>query len=91
MQAIITKYHSPTNTRGARVSATCDSKRIFVSYPHELSGEKLHAYALKELCRAMGGKCWEGQYIGGDLPGNQGMVWVSAFKYAPRVKVKVKE
>ena len=31
MQAIRTRYHGATNTRGARISAQCEAGRIYVS------------------------------------------------------------
>lgn len=49
MQAIITKYIGPTNSRGARVSAKCERGKIFFSYPYELSGEAVHRAAVEAL------------------------------------------
>lgn len=49
MQAIQTKYLAPTNSRGARIKATCAAKSITVSYAYELSIEENHRLAAAEL------------------------------------------
>lgn len=49
MYAITTKYHGPTNYRGARISATTGEQTVFVSYPYEKSGEDVHRVALAAL------------------------------------------
>ena len=51
MQAITTKFISPTNKRGSRIKATCERGSITVSYPHELSGDDVHIYAKNELVK----------------------------------------
>jgi hypothetical protein len=63
MKAIETKYHGPTDTRGARISATdSDGNRVSIPYPYELSGEAVHRMAADRLCEKMG---WSGQLAGG--------------------------
>ena len=49
LQAITTKYFGPTNTRGARVKASCSRGSITVSRNHALSIEENHAEAKKAL------------------------------------------
>jgi hypothetical protein len=49
MQAIQTKYLCPTNSRGARIKATCAAGSITISYPHELSGQTVHRKAAEAL------------------------------------------
>lgn len=49
MQAIISKYVSPTNYRGARVKASCERGSITLSWPDELSGEAVHVWAKDQL------------------------------------------
>lgn len=44
-QAILTKYHCPTNHKGSRYSAACDAGRIVVSAAHELNPEENHKRA----------------------------------------------
>lgn len=73
MQAITTKYHGPTNTRGARISATSESGiKATIGYPHELSGEAVHRAAVVELCRRLG---WHGTLIAGETKGGYVYVW----------------
>ena len=63
MKAIETKYHGPTNTRGARISASDgDGNRISIPYPYELSGEAVHRKAAERLCDKMQ---WSGALVGG--------------------------
>lgn len=73
MQAILTKYHGPTNVKGSRISATCDAGRIVVSYDHALNGDGNHAAAAKALAIKLG---WNGDYIGGTLP-NGDHAWIA--------------
>jgi hypothetical protein len=74
MKAIETKYHGPTNTRGARITASdLDGNRITVPYPHELSGEDVHRVAAEALRDKMG---WSGRLIGGST--KAGYVFVFA-------------
>jgi hypothetical protein len=56
MKSIETRYHGPTNTRGARISATdCGDHVIYVSADmSEKSGEDLHREAAVELCIKLG-------------------------------------
>ncbi len=49
MLTITTKYHGPTNTRGARISAQAGDLKVTIPYPHELSGAACHAEAVKAL------------------------------------------
>ena len=59
MQAIRTTYHGPTNTRGARIVATCDTGRITTPYRYELSGEENHRAACEKLREKRG---WNTDY-----------------------------
>jgi len=65
MQAIITKYLCPTNTRGARIKATCAAGSVTIDYPHELSGMDCHAKAAYALLAKMH---WGYKLMGGQLP-----------------------
>ena len=81
MQAITTKYIGPSNTKGARIKATCDAGSITVSYPHELSGQDVHAFAAMALVRKLGwdeANGYKGQWFGGALPSQAGYVFVQA-------------
>lgn len=48
-QAIVTRFLSPTNTRGSRIRATCSRGSIVIGYPDELSGAACHAEAVAQL------------------------------------------
>jgi hypothetical protein len=71
MNAIQTRYFGPTNTRGARIKATCETGSITISYPHELSGMACHALAANALVNKLG---WTdshyGELLGGQLKNN---------------------
>lgn len=49
MQAIMTKFLPATNVRGSRIKASCERGSITVSYPHELSGDACHRFAVQSL------------------------------------------
>lgn len=50
MQAITTKYLPATNTKGARIKASCEAGSVTISYPHEAQhGCEAHAQAVYEL------------------------------------------
>lgn len=67
MKAIQTKYLPCTNTKGSRIKAFTGEKgqTVTIGYPHELSGEAVHAKAAVMLRDKMG---WKGELIGGGLP-----------------------
>lgn len=73
MQAIVTKYLRPTDSRGSRIKATCESGTVTVPYPYELSSADCHAVAALALCRKMG---WTGDLISGGT--DTGYVFVFA-------------
>lgn len=54
MQAIITKYHGPSNVTGSRISAQAAAGKIFVSYDHALDLEGNHQAAARELVQKLG-------------------------------------
>jgi len=73
MQAIVTRYHGPTNTRGARISATTESGiSVSIPYPHEASRDDKGFCAVKALCDKMG---WSGKIVNGGLA-KGAQVWV---------------
>lgn len=68
MQAIVTKYHGPTDKRGSRISASCEAGRISIPYPHELSSPDAHEAAAQALLGKVGlSDKW--RIVGGGLPG----------------------
>lgn len=55
MKAIITKFHGPTNLRGARYTASdSDGNKVTVGMNYALSSEENHDAAAIALCRKMG-------------------------------------
>jgi len=48
---ILTKYLGPTNTRGARVKATCGSWTVTLAWDHERESNANHAAAAVTLIR----------------------------------------
>ncbi len=78
MQAIMTKYYGPTNTRGSRIKAWCSGGSVSVTYDHALSSEANHDAAALKLVEKMG---WAGDRFnklarGGMETGNV-YVWVN--------------
>lgn len=54
MQAIITKYYGPTNTRGSRIKAKAAAGFAWHSWDHELTADENHRAAAEKLCKALG-------------------------------------
>lgn len=73
MQAITTKYHGPSDSRGSRITARCQARRMTVAWDHSLDLEANHAAAAERLARIMG---WAGQWVGGALPDGTGNAFV---------------
>lgn len=49
MQAIRTRYHGATNSRGSRISAQCEAGKVFVPFDHDLDLEGNHVAAATAL------------------------------------------
>lgn len=54
MQAIITKFLGPTNTKGSRIKATSWSGAVTVSYNHALNVLDNHRAAADAVCAKRG-------------------------------------
>lgn len=54
MQAIKTKYFGPTNSKGSRIQASCEVRKIYVPYNHALDSDRNHRAACEELLRVLG-------------------------------------
>ena len=71
MQAIRTRYHGPTNTRGSRISAQCTAGKLSVAYNHALNGDENHKAAACALRDRLG---WIAPHyapmFGGDFNGD---------------------
>ena len=66
-QAIQTKFHGPTNTRPARVSARADAGAITLSWDYALGDRDNHKAAAVALARRYG---WPEDMVGGSLLGS---------------------
>lgn len=64
MQAIRTRYHGPSNTRGSRIIAKCEGGSVIMPYNHALNLDGNHAAAAQLLLQRMG---WPGVYHGGQF------------------------
>jgi hypothetical protein len=66
-QAIATKYLGPTDTRGARIKASCEAGSVTVAWDHGLNVDQNHAAAATSLASKLG---WDDSPMaGGALPG----------------------
>lgn len=65
MQAIVTKYISPSNVKGSRVKAACQAKSIILNWDDALNADQNHCVAAKALATKLG---WFGHWVGGKLP-----------------------
>ena len=72
-QAIVTKYHGPTNTRGSRITATASAGRVTVPYHYGMNSDDNHRAAAEALKAKM---AWKGDLAAGALPGDTGAVFV---------------
>lgn len=54
MQAIQTKKTKPTETRGARMRATCDGASVTIGYDHSINLESNHRAAAEALAVKLG-------------------------------------
>jgi hypothetical protein len=73
MQAIVTKYLPPSNTRGSRIRATADAGSVTILFPADIDGQAAHRVAAQALADKLG---WGRKYLGGSLPDNTGYVFV---------------
>lgn len=73
MQAIITKYLSPTNSNGARVRARCQARSLTLHWDHSLGQEANHHAAARALAADLH---WTGEWVSGGLPDGTGYCYV---------------
>lgn len=76
MQAITTKFHGPTNTRGARVSARAQDGRITIRWDYSLGTDGNHDAAAHALAEKFGWLRDDSRLIGGGLPDGTGNAYV---------------
>lgn len=56
MQAIVTKFICPTNTKGSRYKATCEAMSVMIHADDALNPDANHKAACDELCKRMDAK-----------------------------------
>jgi hypothetical protein len=79
MQAITTKYLSPTNHRGARIRAlTASGLAITLAVNHSFSDGRCHAEAALALCQRLG---WSGELVSGCTREGYVFVFVSGDRH----------
>lgn len=66
MQAIVTKWHGPTNHKGSRVTARCDAGSVTIPWDDALDVMKNHRAAITALVKKLG---WPGVWQMGSAPG----------------------
>lgn len=83
-QAIVTKYHGPTNYRPARVSAKANAGRLIRAYDHALNLGGNHQAAAQALVERLGWTPGKGYpaLSGGALPGDAGYCFIMPMKDA---------
>lgn len=77
MQAIITKFYGPTNSKGARIKAECAAGKVFVSYEYGLNTQDAHWHAAKTLIEKMGWQKYSGKWVCGGDVANVGFMFVN--------------
>lgn len=76
MQAIITKYLGPTNSRGSRIKATAWVGSVTVSYDHALDSVDNHRAAAMALADKFNFRV--SAWACGVMPDDRGFAFVSA-------------
>jgi hypothetical protein len=73
MQAIVTKWLQPTDTKGSRIKVKCQVKSIIVSWDSGLGVEENHKAAARVLIEKLGWNqgCY-GKWYAGALPDSSG-------------------
>lgn len=77
-QAISTKYHGPTNFRGARVTAYAQAGKVTLCWDYALDIVPNHEAAARALATKYGWGWENGQWAGGGLAdsNNHAYAWV---------------
>ena len=75
-QAIITKYHGPTDRMGSRITARCQARRRIFAWDYDLDVEENHAKAAHKLATELGWLAGGQRLVGGALPCGTGNCYV---------------
>jgi hypothetical protein len=80
MQAILTRFLGPTDTKGPRIKATCACGSAFFTYDHASNSAENHARAARGLAirnNWLNGDETDSYTLeGGDMPDGKGMCFV---------------
>ena len=76
LQAIETKYLSPTNHRGSRIIAKAAAGKVIVDWDYSLSDKENHDQAALELAKKFGWDDYESNFVMGGKPDCTGNVYV---------------
>jgi hypothetical protein len=82
MQAIRTRYHGATNTRGSRITATCEAGSLTLPRNYSLDFDQDHARVAQALVERLG---WSGTYHGGGF--GDDYYWVCESGWTPTIEV----
>lgn len=82
MQAIRTRYHGATNTRGSRITATCEAGSLTLPRDYSLNIDQDYARVARCLAERLG---WEGVYHGGSFGGDY--YWVCESGWTPAIQI----
>jgi len=74
-QAIVTKWHGPTNYSGSRIKAKAAAGSITVPWDYALNVADNHTAAARALVEKLE---WAGVWSGGGMPSGDGYVFVDA-------------
>ena len=82
MQAIVTRFHGPTDHHGARVSARAQAGRKYYPWDDALDTDANHDAAAGTFARALG---WldRSQLVGGGMPDGTGNCYVLVPRVIP--------
>lgn len=81
MQAIVTKYLGPTETKPSRIKAMCDADSITLPAPDACEYEEAHRYVAEQLRDKLG---WTGELVQGWLPARVSLAYCFVFEPAPK-------
>lgn len=65
MQAVVTKFLGPTDSRGSRIKASAFGGSVTLGWNYALDSQENHRAAAQALLAKMG---WAGSYVHGVLP-----------------------
>lgn len=74
--AIVTRFHGPTNSRPARISASTDGGRRYTAWDYGLNADGNHRAAAEALAAERGWLTPGRTLEGGALPDGRGYAWV---------------